>query len=230
MSKSDTLISIFASIRDRPRFDSARSRAIHWLAEGHVHGHLASVLRGQDALSNPQNGRSLAGNPKMARALVLALLLGAANGFGGTSLPRCLEVGGYEVDNYQNDCDPDEEIACDLFIGGKGKCVEILFLAGGTVSYQCTKSNSRRVFATAKSRPPRHRRDASTPGSLVDFVHRPLLSRSSAPAASVARVCMMIPRRSSPSAPDIQPRLSKPDRTAGAASGKAQPPAAKLTE
>ena len=164
----------------------------------------------------------VAGNPKMARALVLALLLGAANGFGGTSLRRCLEVGGYEVDNYQNDCDPDEEIACDLFIGGKGKCVEILFLAGGTVSYQCTKSNSRRVFATAKSRPPRHRRDASTPGSLVYFVHRPLLPRSSAPAASAARVCTM--GWSSPSALDIQPRLPKPDRTAGAASGKAQPP------
>ena len=208
----------------------------------------------------------------MARlALGLALCLGTATGFGGTTLRECPNVGGYEATNFQEDCEAVGE-RCELFIEGPGVCLETIFVTGTpgssvlcpgqssldfcdcdpdsdcsplagdefcacaeaqaccSVSYQCINQICRGASSppVAKSRPPRHRRDASTPGSLVGFVHRPLLPRSSAPAASAARVwppktAVLNPGRSSPSAPDIRPRLPKSDRTAGAASGGSTP-------
>ena len=263
------LIFIFASIRDRPRFDSARSRAVQWLAGGHRQQHRGAsrglATRGQTLIP-------VAGNQKMARlALGLALCLGTATGFGGTTLRECPNVGGYEATNFQEDCEAVGE-RCELFIEGPGVCLETIFVTGTpgssvlcpgqssldfcdcdpdsdcsplagdefcacaeaqaccSVSYQCINQICRGASSppVAKSRPPRHRRDASTPGSLVGFVHRPLLPRSSAPAASAARVwppktAVLNPGRSSPSAPDIRPRLPKSDRTAGAASGGSTP-------
>ena len=125
------------------------------------------------------------------------------------------------------DCDPDSDCSP---LAGDEFCACAEAQACCSVSYQCINQICRGASSppVAKSRPPRHRRDASTPGSLVGFVHRPLLPRSSAPAASAARVwppktAVLNPGRSSPSAPDIRPRLPKSDRTAGAASGSSTP-------
>ena len=66
----------------------------------------------------------------MARALVLALCLGYANGFGGTSLRECPaeRVAGYNVNDVVADCNELGE-ACDL-LGGEsdpGLCIQIIW-------------------------------------------------------------------------------------------------------
>ena len=70
----------------------------------------------------------VAGNPKMARALVLALCFVAAHGLGGTTIRECPKdaVAGYEVNNYSEDCFKLGD-ACFTFDGGPGVCIQVIW-------------------------------------------------------------------------------------------------------
>ena len=203
---------IFASIH-RPRFDSARcSRAVQWL----------DMTRGAPS-SRSQATRNA------ARSLILALCLGSAYGFGGTSLRECeAEAGGYNVNDVVADCNELGE-ACDLLGGIRPRIVYSNHMGGryrgsaGLKKFQCINQKlSRRVSAAANSRPP-----YSTHWLIV---HRCLLQHaqvlllrgrgSDGPRTLTLPTVVLIPGRSFLLAPS---RLPKPDRTAGAASGKLNP-------
>ena len=66
----------------------------------------------------------------MARALILALCLGSAYGLGGTTLRECPADGimGYDLFNYDADCNELGE-ACTTFDDkGPGLCIQIIWV------------------------------------------------------------------------------------------------------
>ena len=62
----------------------------------------------------------------MARALILALCLGTAYGFGGTQRDECEIVSAFEPLNYNADCNELGE-ACESSHGEPGLCIQIIW-------------------------------------------------------------------------------------------------------
>ena len=62
----------------------------------------------------------------MARALILALCLGTAYGFGGTQRDECEIVSAFEPLNYNADCNELGE-ACESEFGELGLCIQIIW-------------------------------------------------------------------------------------------------------